>query len=141
MNGLYILHQSILGFMEVDNRVKKIKEFLELQKKATFTWESSGLLDGLDSKESGGLALKLEELREILLNGNFVFDERIYYLIFPIVTRSFREYKYLINDCLAVLNYVNSKIANLPTEWDYSNIDIEAQFCNLMAEEIARLKL
>ena len=127
--------------MQFDNRVKKIKEFLEHQKKSILTWESSGLLEGLDSKESGELALKLEDLREILLSGNFVFDERIYYLIFPIVTRSFREYKYLINDCLMVLNYVNSKIANLPTELDYNNIVIEAQFCNLIEQEIARLKL
>ena len=29
MNGLYTQHQFILGFMQVDNKIKTIKEFLE----------------------------------------------------------------------------------------------------------------
>jgi len=136
-----MLLQFTLGFMQVDNSIKKVKEFIAYQKKASFTWESSGLLDGLDSKESGKLALKLEELRKIILSGTFVFDKRIEYLIFPIVARAFREYNHLINDCLTVLNYVNSKVHALPENWEYGTIDIEAAFCNLMAEEIARLKL
>jgi hypothetical protein len=134
--------------MQVDNKIKTIKEFLEDKKTlmellggSNCDWSALGFMEGLDETSAAALASKLNEIVKILLHSNFVFDKRLDGLMIPIVCRAFKSYGHLVIDCLAAINYVNSKIDALPENWEYNSIDLEAEFCNLMAEEIANLKL
>lgn len=135
--------------MEVDNRIKKIKEFLEEQKslidlmeEVSFDWNALGLTQWLDEASANLLKSKLNEIVRILLNSNMDFDKRLDTLMIPIVFRAFKIYGHLVNNCMSAIIHVNLKIYLLPKEgWDYKRIDMEAEFCDLMAKEISELKL
>ena len=134
--------------MQVDNKIKTIKEFLEDKKTliellggSNCDWNALGFMEGLDETSAAALASKLDEIVKLILENTLDFDKRLDGLMIPIVCRAFRTYGHLVNNCMAALIYVNSCIKNLPTQWDYNSIDIEAQFCSLMAQEIANLKL
>jgi len=134
--------------MQVDNKIKTIKEFLEDKKTliellggSNCDWNALGFMEGLDETSATALASKLNEIVKLILENTMDFDKRLDVLMIPIVCRAFRVYGHLVNNCMAALIYVNSKIHALPENWQYNSIDIEAEFCALMAEEIANLKL
>lgn len=104
-----------------------------------FDWSVLGISKGLDEVSTAALESKLNEIVNILLHSNF--DKRLDTFMIPIVCRAFKVYGHLVNNCLVAIAYVNEKIQVLPENWEYGTVDIEAEFCNLMAEEIARLKL
>ena len=118
--------------------MKKIREYIKDKNEKIFIyWEDSGLLSGLSKSDSEALALKLNEVAKILINGNSFIRRNGEYLIYPIIRRAFSK-NHLIVNCLRVIQHVNNRIYALD---DIECFDVEAEFCELMAEEISNLKL
>ena len=127
-------------------RIKTIKEYVASKDELYKIFEEMGVFEGVSFEDSQALYLKLEEMRELLLSNvtiDNIFGSQLDILMFPIVCRTYRTYKHLINSCIAVIRYVNENLNRLKEleSKAYMNIGAEAEFCDIMAKEISDLKL
>lgn len=121
-------------------KIKKIKKYFN-DVKSYEEWKKTGILDGLSSEESTALIIKIEEMSKLLFNS--LLNSNIDTWMIPIIVRAYKGYNYLVNNCAAAYQYVSQKRDVLQdlTATSYNAIDGEAEFCDLMASDIANLKL
>ncbi len=122
------------------SQIKKVKEFTFSEKEANYKmWSDMGVFEGVEFNESVILSGKLMELANILAS-NFepIRGKSDSEMIFAIVIRAYRKHNYLIQSCLEVLFHIKRREGAIEKS---PGIDIEAEFCALMAQEISDLKL
>ncbi len=125
--------------------IKKIKEFLSNRNSLAFEfWNEIGLLGDLEKNDKMVLALKLEEMARLLVKDSNASNELVNKVennVLIIVARTFIKHNYLIKSCTATLNFIVNKSDFLTLNVSHCSLDLETEFCALMAEKISKLKL
>lgn len=126
-------------------KIKTVKEYIAVKDSENYIlFEKMGIFKDMSFEESYKLFLKLEEMSAFLMSEDNI-DLQIEVIIFPIVVATYRIHNHLINSCKVVYNYIHINLYRLDEVKEYSeaypNRDLEAEFCNEMASEIANLKL
>lgn len=128
----------------MSQKIKTVKKYLETKEDSFYkTWSSTGILFNLPFEKGYLLSKKLEEMAKLILNNNIAMNtDGIDMLIIPIVARAYHSHNYLINSCKHTLNHVISK-KSLIAEFTLVGFEVDgqAEFCTLMAQEISILKL
>jgi hypothetical protein len=132
----------------MSQKIKTIKEYVALQKPSGMVWEETGFLEGLTTEDALLLKEKLEEMLRIVLYGNLIFKNEITEsIILTVVRRAYVTYNHFVIDCMATILYVDSRLDSLKSRINvmirtaYYTIDVEAEMTDLIAEEVAKLKL
>jgi hypothetical protein len=132
----------------MSQKIKTIKEYVALQKPSGMVWEETGFLEGLTTEDALLLKEKLEEMLRIVLYGNLILKNEITEsIILTVVRRAYVTYNHLVIDCMATILYVDSRLDSLKSRINvmirtaYYTIDVEAEMTDLIAEEVAKLKL
>ena len=123
------------------SKINKVKEYVQLNEGPNKIWTEMGVFEGIPVEHALALARKLNEMIVLLshspgiirmVNGDT--------MVFPIIIRAYRNHGHIINSCPAVVWHINSR-AYAIEDFRIGDVDAEAEFCALMAEEIANLKL
>lgn len=123
--------------------MKTVKEFLK-DKRNDERWLK--ILASLDITETEELLEKIKEMQDFILSQPLSIESgSCDHIIMPIIIRAYKKYDYLIRNCRAVYQFVSKNyilFKSFSTGMaQYPGIDLEAQFVELQASEIARLKL
>ncbi len=133
----------------MSQKIKTVKEFLEEKYKLDKTilhWEASGLLDGLDKEGARDLAELLETIATIYLSMS-ISEDRAATLAFPIARMCFSKLNYLIQNAYKFVVYLNDRVKQEEITWNqmdvsrYQEMDMEAEFCITIANEVKAMKL
>lgn len=122
----------------MERKIKTVKEYLHLKSKHG-VWKQSGLLDGLSEEDSIALAMKLEEAAQFLLSMNYELSSKVEVIFLPIIARCFHKYKHLVKSIKDAFIFVNSRLHYLDKA--ITGVDVEAEFCDLMACQISIMKI
>lgn len=135
----------LIQLVKIMNKdIKKIKEFLYNRNFSFEFWNEIGLLGTLEKNDKMALALKLEEMAKLLVEDSNASNDivnKIENNVLIIVARTFVKHNYLIKSCPNTLNFIVSKSDFLTINISHCPLDLETEFCALMAEEISNLKL
>ena len=129
------------------SKINKVKEYLSLQKETGINWDDTGLLAELSVEHAALLASKFDEIARILLSDVHKIRPETETVIFTIVRRVLTAYNHLIQSCIRTILYVDKRYGEMEFELQelskksYNSIDVDAEFCAALAEEIANLKL
>jgi hypothetical protein len=125
--------------------MKTAKEFMH-DKEVTKRWTQLCSSLGITDEQVTELVAKIEEMQQFVLSLPISMEStNCDHIIIPIIVRAYKKHGYLIQSCRAAYQFVSknySLFKTFSTEMkQIPGIDMEAQFIELQASEIARLKL